>query len=177
MVYQRILNRVTPVLPRFSATVVDPKQKKLLEKYGLKLTDLFAGEERVRVVMAQNVLPSTIQDDFASAAASLKAAMDKIRGDLQQLDPTLVDAASNAESKMQHQLQQLEGRAARAQLQRDEIIERHARMLSTHLFPRRDLQEREIAGVYFLAKHGLELLDILYEAASHDCPDHQVIYL
>jgi bacillithiol biosynthesis cysteine-adding enzyme BshC len=177
VVYERLLGRVTPVIPRFSATVVDPKQKKFVDKYGLKLTDLFHGEERVRVLMAQNVLPSTIQSDFVAAAASLTQAMDKIRADLQQLDPTLVDAASNAESKMQHQLQQLEARAARAQLQRDEIIERHARLLSTHLFPRKDLQEREIAGVYFMAKYGRELLDTLYEATLHDCTDHQVVYL
>jgi bacillithiol synthase len=177
VVYEQLLGRVTPVLPRFSATVVEPKQGKFLEKYGLKLTDLFHGEERLRIIMAQNVLSSSMQRDFAEASGVIARAMDKIRAGLQQLDPTLLDAANTAESKMKYQVEQLEGRAARAQLKRDEVIERHAKSLSTHLFPNKELQEREIAGVYFLAKQGLSILDSLYEAASHDCPDHQVVYL
>jgi hypothetical protein len=49
--------------------------------------------------------------------------------------------------------------------------------LSSNLFPHKNLQEREIGGVYFVAQHGLELLHTLYEAARTECPDHQVIYL
>jgi bacillithiol synthase len=177
VVYQRLLNRITPVLPRFSATIVAPHQAKLLDKYGLKLTDLFHGEEKLRVQMSQNVLPSSMQSDFAAADEAVERALGEIRRDLQQLDPTLVDAAATAESKMKYQLRQLESRAARSQLTRNEVIERHARQLSTHLFPNKDLQEREIAGVYFLARHGFELLHTLYEAALHDCPDHQVVFL
>lgn len=177
VVYERLLHRVTPVLPRFSATIVAPHQAKLLEKYGLKLSDLFHGEEKLRVLMSQNVLPSSMQSDFAEAGDALTRAMEKIRSDLQKLDPTLVDAASTAESKMKYQLDQLASRAARSQLTRNEVIERHARVLSANLFPNKELQEREIAGVYFLAKHGFDLLHQLYEAACNDCPDHQVVYL
>lgn len=177
VLYQQLLGRVTPVIPRFSATVVEAKLGKFLEKYGMKLVDIFQGEERLRVVMAQNVLPPTMQSDFAAAATAITRAMDKVRANLQQLDPTLVETANTAESRIRQQFEQLEGRAARAQLKRDEVIERHAKALSAHLFPNRELQEREIAGVYFLAKIGLGLLDSLYEAASHDCPDHQVVFL
>jgi uncharacterized protein YllA (UPF0747 family) len=177
VVHRQLLGRVTPVLPRFSASIVAPHQAKLLEKYGLKLGDLFHGEEKLRVLMSQNVLPSSMQSDFADAAETVTRAMEKIRGDLQKLDPTLVDAAATAESKMKYQLDQLSSRAARAQLTRNEVIERHARQLSTVLFPNKELQEREIAGVYFLAKHGFELLHTLYEAARNECTDHQVIYL
>lgn len=177
VVYRHLLGRVTPVLPRFSATIVATHQAKLLDKYGLKLTDLFHGEEKLRVLMSQHVLPPTMQSDFADAASALSQAMEKIRGDFQQLDPTLIDAASTAESKMKYQLDQLASRAARAQLTRNEVIERHARQLSTHLFPNKDLQEREIAGIYFLAKHGFELLHDLYQAARQDCPDHQIVFL
>ena len=177
VVYQRLLSRVTPVLPRFSATIVASHQTKLLDKYSLNLTDLFHGEEKLRVLMSQKALPPSMQSDFADAVRAITNAMGKIRGDLQQLDPTLLDAANTAESKMKYQVQQLEARAARAQLTRNEVIERHARQLSTHLFPNKDLQEREIAGVFFLAKHGFEVLHSLYEAARKDCPDHQIIFL
>ncbi len=86
-----------------------------------------------------------------------------------------MDAASNAEEKMKYQLAQLEARAARAEAQRNEVITRHAESLSSALYPNKVLQEREIAGVSFVARYGPSLLQNLYETIHTDCHDHQVI--
>ena len=96
---------------------------------------------------------------------------------LQQLDPTLVDAAEKAQAKMQYQIEQLEGRAARAQARRTEEITRHAELLSSSLYPRKTLQEREVAGLCFLARPGLDFLHTLYNAVQTDCTGHHVLYL
>jgi len=103
--------------------------------------------------------------------------MAAISESLAQLDKTLVDSAKNAESKMLHQLETLRSRAARAELRQSEVAERHARLLSNALYPDKTLQEREYAGVYFLAKHGRELLDGLLGAINPDCVDHQIVTL
>jgi hypothetical protein len=71
----------------------------------------------------------------------------------------------------------LAGRAARAELRRNEVIDSHARNLSTHLFPNKNLPEREILGAYYLAKYGPDLLHTIYEGAQKECPDHQVLFL
>ena len=34
-VYEALLGRVTPIVPRFSATVVEPKTQRLLERHGI----------------------------------------------------------------------------------------------------------------------------------------------
>ncbi len=177
VVYQKLLGRVTPVLPRFSATIVSQKMAKFLSRYSLKLSDLFHGPERLKEVMASRVLPDSLQARLQTADTAIHSAMEKIAGDLEKLDPTLVRAAAKAEAKMRYQLSRLGGRAARAELHRNEVVAHHAETLSTHLFPHKNLQEREIAGVYFLAQHGLELLHDLYAAARNECPDHQVLFL
>ena len=46
----------------------------------------------------------------------------------------------------------LQARAARAELLQSEILDRKAAFLSNALYPNKVLQEREIAGVYFLAR-------------------------
>jgi Bacillithiol biosynthesis BshC len=69
----------------------------------------------------------------------------------------------------------LQGQAARAEIQRNEVISRHADALSYALFPNKILQEREIAGVSFVARYGLGLLATLYEKIHTDCHDHQLI--
>lgn len=177
VVQKQLLGRATPVIPRFSATIVEPKQEKLLQKYSLRLSDVLTAPDNLRVLMAQHVLPSSLQANFETAEKAVVAAMDRIRTDLKQLDPTLIDAANGAEKKMRYQINRLSGRAARAELLRNEVIDGHARNLSSHLFPNKDLPERQIAGVYYLAKYGLDLLKPLYDTAQNECPDHQVLFV
>jgi len=176
VVYQALLGRVTPIVPRFSATLIEPKPKSLLERYGLAFTDLL-GPEPLREQLAARALSKGLQAAFERAQASTKEALAAIRGGLESLDKTLVEAANNAEGKMLHQLESLRGRAARAELLQSEILDRKAAYLSNALYPNKVLQEREIAGVYFLARHGNELLRGVYEAIHPDCVDHQVISL
>jgi uncharacterized protein YllA (UPF0747 family) len=78
---------------------------------------------------------------------------------------------------MHHQLTQLRARAARAELRHEEILSRHADLLCNVLYPNKVLQEREIAGAYFVTRHGTEFLQDLYNTIHTDCLDHQVITL
>ncbi len=175
VVYEKLLGRVTPVLPRFSATLVEPKAQRLLERYRMTLPDLFAGPDKLREALATQALPSDLQGRFTDAKTALERSLGAIRESLVRLDATLVDAASNAEEKMKYQLTQLEARAARAEVQRNEVVTRHADSLSSALYPNKALQEREIAGVTFVARYGPELLHQLYETIHTDCHDHKLI--
>ncbi len=175
VVYEMLLGRVTPIVPRFSATIVEPKPKTLLERYGLGLPDLFLGPENLREQMASRTLPKELQSAFDQAEASLEKSLAAIREGLARLDSTLVESATNAASKMQHQLSQLRSKAARAELRQTEVLTRKADVLSNLLYPGKALQEREIAGVYFVARYGREFLRDVYETIHPDCVDHQVI--
>jgi len=177
VVYEAILGRVTPVIPRFSATIVESKPASLLERYGLNFVDVFRGPEGLRELLAARTLSAELQSAFAGAENSLKQSLDKIRAALDRLDKTLVDASDNAASKMQHQLESLRAKAARAELRQTEILTRHAELLSQTLYPNKSLQERELPAIYFLSRHGADLLRSLYDSIQPDCLDHQVITL
>jgi bacillithiol synthase len=177
VVYEKLSGRVTPAVPRFSATLMEPKAASLLERYGLRLIDVFEGPERLREALAERALPPDLKAAFEAAEKSLDQGLARIVASLEHLDTTLVDAAQNAGSKMHYQLDRLQGKAARAELLRNEVLDRHATLLNNLLFPHKELQEREIAGMSFLARHGMDLLERLYQAANSGCPDHQVIYL
>jgi bacillithiol synthase len=175
VVYDALLGRITPIIPRFSATVVEAKPKMLLERYGLRLPDLFNGPESLREQMASRTLPKELQTAFDRAETSLEKSLAEIREGLAKLDSTLVDSVTNAESKMQHQLAQLRSKAARAELRQTEVLTRKADLLSNLLYPSKALQERELAGVYFVARYGPEFIRDVYEAIRPECLDHQVI--
>ena len=141
----------------------------------MSLPDVLLGPEVLREALATHALPSDLQDAFDRAESSLRQSLAAIQQSLERLDKTLLEAAANAGSKMQHQLEQLRSRAARAELRQSEVVGRHAELLSNNLYPNKVLQEREIGGVYFMARHGVELLHGLYDTLRTDCLDHQII--
>jgi len=177
VLYQKLLGRVTPILPRFSATLIESKPQTLLERYELGFPDLFQGVESLRQKLGARLLDPKLQSSFEQAQAAVERSMVFVREALEQLDKTLIDSAKNAEVKMLHQLSTLRSRAARAELRQSEVAERHSRLLSNALYPDKTLQERELAGAYFLGKHGTGLLHSVLEVINPACLDHQLVTL
>ena len=175
--YEKLLGRVTPILPRFSATLIEAKPQALLERYALSFADLFAGPEALREKIGAQLLDQSLQASFDAAASAVQRSMNAVRDALTRLDKTLVDSANNAESKMLHQIESLRSRAARAELRQSEVAGRHAELLCNALYPEKALQEREVGGISLLAKHGVSLLDDLLAQINLDCTDHQLITL
>jgi bacillithiol biosynthesis cysteine-adding enzyme BshC len=176
-VYEVLLGRVTPIIPRFSATLVEPKMQRLLERHGIGVKDVFNGPEGLRQQLAANGLPEDLQAAFDAAKKSLETNFATIKEKLTRLDRTLVDAADTAGSKMQYQLERLFTQAARAEAQKGELVSRHAETLSQALYPDKGLQERGIGGLYFMARYGRDLLSQLHDAIQPDCHDHQILEL
>ncbi|HTT22442.1 MAG TPA: bacillithiol biosynthesis cysteine-adding enzyme BshC [Candidatus Sulfotelmatobacter sp.] len=175
VVYEALLGRVTPVLPRFSATMIEPKAQRLLEKHELTVTDVFEGPEALRQQIASKQLPRNLQAAFDSAKNAFEQNFSVVKSELEKLDKTLVDAAETCHSKMQHQLEKLYAQAARAEAQKGELVKRHAEILSHSLYPNKGLQERSIGGIHFLARYGQALLHQLYETIQPNCHDHQIV--
>jgi bacillithiol biosynthesis cysteine-adding enzyme BshC len=177
VVYEELLGRVTPILPRLSATLVEPRVQRLLERYGILLADTFRDPEHLRVMIAERALPGDVNASFDAATESLDRSLKELQASLERLDPTLVEASERAGSKIRYQLERLRERVARAQLRRSEETAVHATLLSNSLYPDKQPQERVIGAMSFLGRYGTQLLLTLYEAAQTGCPDHQVIYL
>jgi bacillithiol synthase len=177
VLYEKLLGRVTPILPRMSATLIEPRIERLLRKYDVPLPELFHGEYPLRECLAARSLPPELKQNFEQARQTVGDAMQRVSESLQTLDPTLVEAGTRAASKMRYQIERLQKRAAQAELRRSEIVSRHAGQIENALYPNKSLQEREIAGMYFYAKYGPELINRLVELAQARCPDHKVLRL
>jgi len=177
VVYEKLLGRVTPILPRFSATLVEPKPERILTRYQLGLPDLFQGPEKVREAIAAGSLPPDLQKRFSEAYESVGRSMTALRDSIGKVDSTLIDTTDSTRAAMSQQIDRLQARVARAEQQRNEVVTRHADALSNALFPHKALQEREVSGVSFVARYGRELLADLYQQIRPDCHDHQVIAL
>jgi bacillithiol biosynthesis cysteine-adding enzyme BshC len=176
-VYEALLGRVTPIVPRFSATLVEPKVQRLLERHAVTVPDVFSGLEALRRQLADHGLPKDLQAAFEDARQSLDSHLSNVKEKLVKLDRTLVDAAETARSKIEYQLERLHSQVARAEALKSELVARHADTLSYALYPDKGLQERGVGGIYFLARYGREFLHQLHDAIHPDCHDHQILEL
>jgi bacillithiol biosynthesis cysteine-adding enzyme BshC len=175
VVYRKLAGRVTPVVPRIFATLIEPRTAKLMDRYQLSLLDLFNTPEKTRELVASRALPDSILKSFDLAAEHVEKALALIQGPLEKLDKTLIDAAENAGSKMRYQLQGIRDKAARAEARKNTEVLRHADELIAALYPNKELQEREIGAAYFLLKYGKSVLDQIKAGVRTGCGEHQVI--
>ncbi len=177
VLYEKLLGRVTPILPRISATLIEPNVERQLNKYQLQLSDTWVREDELRTEIARRRLPQPLMDTFRSAETKLNALLEPLQRELKQLDATLAGAAGTASRKMHHQITKLKSRATAAQARKEADITRHAQVLHDALFPKRQLQEREITGIYFLARHGMGLIGELERELTWEPGTHQIVHL
>jgi bacillithiol synthase len=176
-VYEKITGLVTPIVPRFSATLIEPKVQRWLQQYNIGVADAMQGKDALRKLLAARTLPQDLQTAFEQASRSVEDSFSSLQNALAKLDPTLVEASQTGASKVRYQLDRLRERAMAAELRRSEVVNRHAESISQALYPEGALQERGVAGLYFVARYGTELLKNLLDLISSNCLDHQLVEL
>lgn len=173
-----LLGRVEPlVMPRASFTIVEKRHAKTMSKYGLELADLFDGQEELMRKVVERSLDQNTSTVFDETEKVLGEQLDKLRDSLVQVDPTLGDAVKGSRDKIFYQLQNLRTRFVHNRTKRDEASAQQIERLFTILYPNRNLQEREINLVYFLARYGYEIIDRIHAEVEPGAPDHKLIYL
>lgn len=160
--------------PRARITLLDAKAQRLLQKYDLTLEDL--REAPAAELLARRALPEGVEQRAAAMRAGMAEGFAALQRELEQLDPTLLDAAKGAAQKIEHQLTQMETRVARSLARRSGELQAQAQHLDGSLFPNREPQERVLAGAGWLAREP-QLLERLHAALDPAQPRPQGIAL
>jgi len=174
----RVLERpATPILPRSSLTMIERHTGRVLERYNLTLADFFEGLEPVMTRVVEEHLGADTAKLFANAEQNVNHELDRLRQELQSIDPTLATALDTGRKKINYQLDGLKSRFVRAQMTRDEAAHRQLQRAFDQLYPNKDLQERHINITSLLARHGTYVIEWIFNAINIGSNDHQVVYL
>jgi bacillithiol biosynthesis cysteine-adding enzyme BshC len=174
----RVLNRpFTPILPRASMTIVEHRTGRTLSRYDLQLSDFFAGLDAVLARVVEEHLGTEAAHTFDEAESAIERELERLREQLQQVDPTLSDALETGRKKINYQLAGLRTRFHRAQMNRDRAAHRQIERAAMLLYPHKTLQERHINITSLLARHGHYVINWIYDAINLNSHDHQVVYL
>jgi bacillithiol biosynthesis cysteine-adding enzyme BshC len=178
VLYERILSRVTPVLPRLSATLIEPGIGELLRQHNLTLEQVFAeSPASLGQLLAGRSIPAAGKRSIEAAELALDAELIPLLDWMHSLDEGLGWSGETAAGKIRYQMSRLRTLAANFQLQREASLARHAESISQSLYPDGVLQERLHGAAYYFARYGFGLAEELTAQAASCRSGHEAIWL
>jgi uncharacterized protein YllA (UPF0747 family) len=161
-----------PVFPRISATIVEPRVARVMEKHGIALTDAFRGRDFLKRRAVDTDDDGKI---FDAVRGRLEEELGALRSVMTAADPTLLGALETSLHKMLHQLDTLRTKYVNAVSKRSEALERHLDLITNSLFPEKKLQERVLNVTSFLARYGAGTVERLQNTVKLDTAEHQLV--
>lgn len=150
----------TPIIiPRFSGTIVEsgvdrvlPKLPFSFEEYSKRIEDL-----------ESDFIDHSDAPDIEPVFNEWKKQFEKIStskvNQIAGIDPTLKGSSEKVKAQFYTELDKLKGKVYRALKNQDSIQLQRIRKVKSQLFPNENLQEREIAFIYFMNKYGVNIWD------------------
>jgi bacillithiol biosynthesis cysteine-adding enzyme BshC len=155
--------RMPVIHPRFGATAVEAKIRKVLDKFGLDVPDL----DRPFHEIASDIARDDVPGDVRAALGALRGAIGKGVGELQQavksVDPTLKGPVQHLRSQTFDALTDLEKKIVHAVKRENEITLAQLEKAQLHLFPDGSPQERVLNPFYYLTRYGSAFLREVFE--------------
>jgi len=177
VIYRKLLGRMPVAVPRNAFTLVDERSRKLMHRYGLQLDSFFGGEDHLCGLIAGKLVPPELDALFDEVGAANEANLQRLHGSIEKFDSSLGAAWNKSAAKIQYQLRKMRRKVAREALRRSERAREEGRYLYHLLYPHKHLQERFYSILPFVAGHGFDLMDRLYETVHVDCADHHLLFL
>ncbi len=184
VIYEKVLGRITPVLPRLSATLVEPAIAQTMATHEVtfsQVIDALSHGSKTSAELATRLgaraMPIEGKRKIAAVGNAMDAELTALTEYMTAMSADLGRAAGVSASKMRYQMGRLRRMAANFELQKQASLQKHATAIALNLYPEGHLQERLLGGIWFLAHHGDTLPALLVDNAAQECPGHRVIFL
>ena len=167
---------VQPVLyPRASATVLEERVQRAMEKFGIDPIDLFGEADNLTRKVVAQISEIKLDELFGRTTQSMRVALNELRFGLGEIDPTLTGTLDNSGGKIEGLLALMKDKATAAQKRRHETAVRQVERAVAAVVPGGHMQEREISAVYFLNKYGPDFTRWLAGALDISGFQHQLL--
>ena len=143
----------------------------------MTLKDFFGGYDQVIAAVVDQYLGKETAAAFDHTTETFSRELDALQQKLRQVDPTLAEALDKGRRKSNYQIDGLRTRFQRAQISRDEALERQLERAFDLLYPEKNLQERRLNITSLLARHGRYVIDWIFDAIELESNQHEIVYL
>lgn len=166
------------ILPRFSITLIESSVDRVLKKLPFSIAEY---NNRIED-LEKNYVKKTEEIDIEKLFGIWKNQMEDLtkskKKDIHEVDPSLAKSVGKAKAVYFSELDKLKGKVYKTVKQQDKIQLDRIAKIKNNLFPNNNLQEREIAFIYFMNKYGPDIWNQLEDILKEERPDnHKLIYL
>jgi len=177
-VYDYFDQSMPQIMPRFSGTFIESSVDRIFQKLPFSPADY---NKRIED-LESDYIDQTDQPDLEKIFGDWKQRIDALtvekKSVIGEIDPTLKNTAGKASSTYFSELDKLKGKLYKSLKQQEKTQMERIYKIQTNLYPNGNLQEREIAFIYYLNKYGTDLFDeLLISLENHKSDTHKLIYL
>jgi len=169
---------VMPVVyPRIRLTLIEPKIKRLLDKFDLNYDSINSDTEQFIVEFMKSHQSPHLQEEFKKLNRCLNERAKVIQNQVKTVDPTLDNLVKKTFENVSTTIDKLHTRVFKGVEEKEQTITKQLRNLHQQIYPDGQLQERYISSLYYLNKFGPQWIRQLMQEVNVDETGHQVIYL
>jgi uncharacterized protein YllA (UPF0747 family) len=169
--------KLAPAFLRASATLLPLKSLETAAELGWELPDLYrTRDDVIKAAIAQDK-PEQVTAALDRYLNTLHNADDELRAVAIQLDPSLEETFETLRGNLIRHLEKLDKKITASLKQRSETRVRKVTTLHNQVYPRGQVQERELSLLSFLPRYGFELVDKLASELQFPCWEHQLVVL
>ena len=162
--YFRAHGMTMPVVhPRWAATPIESKVRKVLDKFGLQPDALRRPFHEVAGDVAREEVPPEVRAALGKLRGSLGGGLAELKRAVGAVDKTLAGPVQQVGSQAYAALDDLERKIVQAVKRESETALAQLEKAQVHLYPLGKPAERVQSPFYYLSRYGGAVLDALYE--------------
>ena len=175
--YRILGRRPSAIFHRQSFTIMERRHSRILDRFGLGLTDLFAGRDAI----AAKVVDEDIGRDTARLIADVEERINtelaRLDHRFSEIDVTLAANLATRRRKIIYHIAALRDKFRQSAANGDEVTRRRLDSIFAGLVPNDGLQERTLNVTNFTARYGSYFIDWLRDSIDPDERGHRIIKL
>ncbi len=176
-VYQEFGVELPLLYSRASATLLESKSVRFLERHQLPLEALQGQDDLALNKLLESQLPPAIERALEDTARDIAARAGALKKEVSSLDPTLGGAVDTTAEHMRQALDTLRHKVIHAAKRKDETLRRQFEQTRSLAFPGGHPQERSLNLTFAPSRYGVTVCDRLIESLPLDTSKHYVLTL
>jgi uncharacterized protein YllA (UPF0747 family) len=169
--------KLAPALLRASTTLLSAKTVETLYELGWEVEDLYRPLDDVLKAALALERPEELRDALEGYFTTVQGADAQLRAAAVALDPALDETFETLRGNLIRHLEKLDKKITASLKQRSDSRVRKVTAACNQVYPRQQVQERELSLLSFLPRHGFGLIEELLERLEFPCWEHQLIEL
>ncbi|RCK76697.1 MAG: hypothetical protein IGBAC_1059 [Ignavibacteriae bacterium] len=165
------------IFPRASATILEDKIMRILEKYEIDVISMMKEPEKISQHVIDIISEIKIDSLFNDCTTRISDTLNELKFGLDYIDHTLLGSLETTRQKIIQHLNVLKDKTHLAQRQKYEIALRQVEKAQNNILPEGDLQERSLNLINYLNKYGLNIYKKIIQEIDIENFMHQIIEL